>query len=60
MTRFGMLVFVVAVAAGVTAPFLLKPFGLYLISMWDVLTMRVRYRWRRVRLWALAHTQRRC
>ena len=39
MTRFGMLVFVVAVAAGVTAPFLLRPFGLYLISMWAVLTI---------------------
>ena len=39
MTRFGMLVFVVAVAIGVTAPFLLKPFGLYLISMWAVLTI---------------------
>src|SRR5436190_10020283 len=39
MSRVGALAIAVAVIATVTAPFLLKSFGIYLISMWAVLTI---------------------
>src|SRR5260370_2162989 len=39
MSRVGALAIAVAVIAVVTAPFLLKSFGIYLISMWAVLTV---------------------
>ena len=39
MNRLGIAVFAMAVLLAVTAPFLLKPFGIYLISMWAVLTV---------------------
>jgi branched-chain amino acid transport system permease protein len=39
MNRLGVPVFAIAALFAVTAPFLLKPFGIYLISMWAVLTI---------------------
>src|SRR6266852_7604688 len=39
MSRLGAAATVVAVIASVTVPFLLKPFGIFLISMWAVLTI---------------------
>ena len=39
MSRVGALAIAVAVIAAVTAPFLLKSFGIYLVSMWSVLTV---------------------
>src|SRR5947208_3713030 len=39
MSRVGALAVAVAAIATVTAPFLLKSFGIYLISMWAVLTV---------------------
>ena len=39
MNRFGIAAIVIAVLLAVAAPFLLKPFGIYLISMWAVLTV---------------------
>src|SRR5216683_2017602 len=39
MSRVGALAIAIAVIVAVTAPFLLKSFGIYLISMWAVLTV---------------------
>jgi branched-chain amino acid transport system permease protein len=39
MNRLGATAVVIAVIAAVTAPFVLKSFGVYLISMWAVLTV---------------------
>jgi branched-chain amino acid transport system permease protein len=39
MSRFGAVVVVAAAVFAVVLPFFLKPFGLYLISMWAVLTV---------------------
>jgi branched-chain amino acid transport system permease protein len=39
MSRFGAVALALAAAAAVTAPLLLKPFGIYLISMWVVLSV---------------------
>ncbi|HKF73600.1 MAG TPA: branched-chain amino acid ABC transporter permease [Stellaceae bacterium] len=39
MTRLGAIALGVAAVAAVTAPFLLKSFGIYLISMWAVLSV---------------------
>ena len=39
MNRLGVPVFAIAALFAVVAPFLLKPFGIYLISMWAVLTV---------------------
>jgi len=39
MTRSGATALAMAVIGAVTAPFLLKPFGIYLISMWAVITI---------------------
>jgi branched-chain amino acid transport system permease protein len=39
MTRLGILVAAAAAIFAVTLPFFLKPFGIYLISMWAVLTI---------------------
>ena len=39
MNRLGIAAIVIAVLLAVGAPFLLKPFGIYLISMWAVLTV---------------------
>jgi branched-chain amino acid transport system permease protein len=39
MNRLGIAVFAIAALFAVIAPFLLKPFGIYLISMWAVLTV---------------------
>jgi branched-chain amino acid transport system permease protein len=39
MNRLGIAVFAIAVLFAIAAPFLLKPFGIYLISMWAVLTV---------------------
>ena len=39
MSRAGAVALALALGATVTAPFLLKPFGIYLISMWAVLTV---------------------
>ncbi|HEY6025087.1 MAG TPA: branched-chain amino acid ABC transporter permease [Pseudolabrys sp.] len=39
MTRLGAIAVVIAAAAAVAAPFFLKPFGIFLISTWVVLTI---------------------
>jgi branched-chain amino acid transport system permease protein len=39
MSRAGIVVLLVAAALAVIAPFFLKPFGIYLMSMWAVLTI---------------------
>ena len=39
MTRAGLTIVAVALAAAVAAPFILKPFGIFLISTWTVLTI---------------------
>ena len=39
MNRLGIAVFAIAALLPLVAPFLLKPFGIYLISMWAVLTV---------------------
>jgi len=39
MNRLGIAAIAIAVLLAVVAPFLLKPFGIYLISMWAVLTV---------------------
>ncbi len=39
MTRLGAVVIGVALALALAAPFFLKPFGIYLLSMWAVLTI---------------------
>jgi branched-chain amino acid transport system permease protein len=39
MTRFGGILVALAAAAAVAAPFFLKPFGIFLISTWAVLTI---------------------
>ena len=39
MSRLGAMALALSVAAAVTAPFLLKSFGIYLISMWAVLSV---------------------
>ncbi len=41
MTRFGGILVALAAAAAVVAPFFLKPFGIFLISSWAVLTIAV-------------------
>ncbi len=39
MTRLGAAVLAIAGLAAITTPFFLKPFGIYLLSMWAVLTI---------------------
>lgn len=39
MTRFGAILVALAAAAAVAAPYFLKPFGIFLISTWAVLTI---------------------
>ena len=39
MNRLGAVVVVIAAGTAVTLPFFLKPFGIYLVSMWAVLTV---------------------
>ena len=39
MNRLGIAAIAIALLLAVAAPFLLKPFGIYLISMWAVLTV---------------------
>src|SRR5271157_6344086 len=39
MNRVGVAMFAMAAIFFVAAPFMLKPFGIYLISMWAVLTV---------------------
>ena len=39
MTRLGVILVAIGAAAAVTAPFFLKPFGIFLISNWAVLTV---------------------
>jgi branched-chain amino acid transport system permease protein len=41
MTRLGSILVVLAAAAAVAAPFFLKPFGIFLLSTWAVLTIAV-------------------
>jgi branched-chain amino acid transport system permease protein len=41
MTRLGGILVVLAAAAAVAAPFFLKPFGIFLLSTWAVLTIAV-------------------
>src|SRR5262249_60060920 len=39
MTRFAALAVVMAAAVAIAVPFFLKPFGIFLISIWAVLTI---------------------
>ena len=39
MTRLGALAVVIAIVAAIAAPFFLKPYGIFLISTWAVLTI---------------------